>query len=289
MSIDTSELTATFAKITIPSQIKGCDCPSCISSQSIHRLIETAFDRIDPKDLIDYTSNVLITVGAPEDFRCLLPKILRHWAEDLGRKHDVYAYAHLVHAALNRNQFFMTQLTGEERDVATRFMRGHLLLRLNVEDKLWIEGKKPTHEFFGYVASYGTFTTDIPQLFDEWWQMRTPGHAVAAVLYASCFIAGRLGGKNPLFSAWTPAIGGGPPVLSSFDSSGDNERWCDVNIEYLASTFTLDFLTEKLLHAKVILRCHPQVTKIDELLLMADGKIVREYVDLLVDELMRPT
>lgn len=289
VTIDATLLNAAFSKIKVPDPIHGCDCQFCISSQAIRGLIETPVEAINPEDMSAYTSNVLVTVGGPEDFRCLLPKMLQFWAEDIEKQHSMYAYAHLLHAALNRDRFFLEQLTPDERDAATAFMRERLLARIDSEESLYIEGKTRTHEWFPYVASYGTFTPDIPRLFDEWWQMKTRGHAVAAVQYASCFIAGRLSGRNPLFAAWTPTAGGGPPSLSQYDSNATDERWLNANIAYLESTFSFEFLTKKLLEARAVLSSHPEVNKIDVLIEMSDAQTTSEFVGMLTDELRRPS
>jgi hypothetical protein len=289
VTIDTAPLISAFSKVKVPDRINGCECQFCISSQGIRGLIETPIESINSRELITYTSNVLGTVGGPADFRCLLPKMLHAWAVDIQEQHSLSAYTHLLHAALNRDRFFLEQLTQDERDAATAFMRERLLARIDSEVSLYIEGKTRTHEWFDYIASYGTFTPDIPCLFDEWWQMRTKGHAVAAVQYASCFIAGRLAGRNPLFSAWTPNTGGGPPSLSQYDSSGTGERWLDSNIAYLEAKFGFEFLMERLLHAKQILASHPQTKNIDVLIEMADARTVTEFTGTLADELRRPT
>jgi hypothetical protein len=61
--------------------------------------------------------------------------------------------------------------------------------------------------------------------------LTTVGRAVAAVQYLSCLMYEE--NENPIFSAWTPDRGGGPPSLWEFGGHLYTNRWLELNVSFL--------------------------------------------------------
>jgi hypothetical protein len=74
---------------------------------------------------------------------------------------------------------------------------------------------------------------------------------VAAVQYASALLYPD--DANPIFAAWTPHEGGGPPSLWEFKGHLYTHRWHDANIAFLRRTLTADALIDLLERAAAAL------------------------------------
>ncbi len=113
--------------------------------------------------------------------------------------------------------------------------------RLGTEKALRIHGASTSHDWFGYVASFGVFTTAFPALWDQVWQSDELGHATALLQYLSCLI---YEDSNPIFAPWTCDKGGGPPEICEYDSVGFDESWKPENLAYLSSALGSEAIRE---------------------------------------------
>lgn len=188
-----------------------------------------------------------------ELLRCLLPLCMRAWRRSL-LYDNMGGFAEQFHAALVERQS-LNLLSEGDRKAVYQFMRDSLLDRMDKETSLTIQGGKcPTYDWILFFGSYGTIVPDVESLWQAWWRMEAPGHAIAALQYASCLIYYEH--ENPVFTLWTPEEGGGVPVLWETESLGFEERWLPENVEYLRRTLTPDYLREKVRLAVQVLQGH---------------------------------
>ena len=52
--------------------------------------------------------------------------------------------------------------------------------------------------------------------------------------------------KNPIFAAWTPEKGGGPPALWECGSHMFDVGWREENLSFLSRTLSVAYVTERL-------------------------------------------
>jgi hypothetical protein len=94
------------------------------------------------------------------------------------------------------------------------------------------------------LVSYGVLFSDIETLWNEWWQTKTPGHAIAAFQYASALLYDA--GKNPVFAPWTRDKGGGAPALWDCGCHMFDVGWTEGNLSFLKRTLTVDYFKKRL-------------------------------------------
>ena len=280
-----------FRKINKPQKVKGCNCSFCISEKEIIKLLNADQKLLTCGELYSYVNNVLITVGSPDDFIFLLPAILKVWSEQLYANKDS-AYNQRLHGALIRSDldksveyldasettiavnakegFLYCHLPESLRKIVLSFMGNEIFKRIGKENSLSIIGKTSTHSWFRVFASYGVFSNNIEQLWQQWWSTPTKGHAIALVQYASCLICDEK--ANPVFAPWDPKIGGGTPLLWNYESFFFGEYWMEENLEFLKKVLSVDYLHKKLEDTQYLLK--------DPL----DAKIVTEVRNILDKE-----
>ena len=125
-----------FGDVEKPGQVRGCDCPFCISAEGIVRLLDADRRTLTCDDLIPYVANVLGTVGGPMDFAYLLPAILKVWAEEMRGYQS--AFNERLHPALLKDGFLHGYLPESRREAVVAFMREALLDRIGCETSLSI-------------------------------------------------------------------------------------------------------------------------------------------------------
>jgi hypothetical protein len=242
------ELQAAFASVPKPRKVQGDSWGIDATTEDIWRLINTEPSLLEADDFSGYIG--MCTTGGIDDLRYLLPTLLRIWHHELSAKKGSWFIEHL-HQELSRTDLIENHLNETLRSAVITFMRHSLLERIGQENPLRIVGNSPTHNWFGFMASYGVFTEDIPTLWQGLWEMPTPGHAVAVVQYASCLICKE--GDNPVFAPWRSDIGGGSPLLWDYNSMGFDERWKESNVSFLQGTLSVNYLQEHLMKAERIL------------------------------------
>lgn len=228
-----------FARVPKPAQAKGCECPSCLSDEEIHALLDSDPSKIVESDNIQvYVENVLGTIGTKEEFAYLLPLLARVWAERLDDPRD--AYPDYFWQALIRQEFFATYLSDPLKAAASEFLKAALLDRLGQEGPLrQIKGVAGIHSWLRDLSGYASVADDYHLLWTGWWDMPSAGHAVAAVEFAS--LLAFEDENNPVFHKWTPLGGGGPPDLRMCGGPWST-YWRLNNLTFLRESLTPDFM-----------------------------------------------
>ena len=201
------------------------------TSEQILELIDADPDSLKAHDFVDYLG--YCTTGGDADLRYLLPPILRIWESSLYEPDSWFT--NYFHAELGRTNIIIRALNPKLREAVYAFMVKALSQKISTETALSVEGKSPCHDWFGHLASFGVFTTEIETLWTVIWESEQSGHAIALLQYLSCLIYEE---SNPIFAPWTCDKGGGPPGLWEFDSIGFDEAWQQENLNFMASALT---------------------------------------------------
>jgi hypothetical protein len=208
-----------------------------------------------PRDLLDYALDMTYMELQPELLRHLMPLLLAAWRRDLfdGQTAGLRGFVEHFWPALLRGKAMQSVLSGTECGVVMRFMRDAILDRLDVEESLAFSGMGASP--YGWVhslVSFGVIFPDIESLWTEWWQMHTPGHAVAAFQYASALLYEA--DKNPVFAPWTRDKGGGPPSLWDCGCLMFDVGWREENLHFLRQTLSVEYIRQRLTAAQGMIK-----------------------------------
>jgi hypothetical protein len=224
-----TELAQIFREeVSRPTSVQGDSWGVDATTEDILRLIDSPADSLTAEEFLGYLG--YCTTGGDDDLRYLFPQILRIWEAEL-YKRDGW-FTQYFHEEVCRTDFVGRALSPRLRQATCDFMVRALSGRLGAEKSLEVHGMSTSHDWFGFVASFGVFTTEIPTLWTHVWQSRELGHATALLQYLSCLLYEE---SNPIFSPWTCDKGGGPPELWGYDSVGFGESWKESNLAFLSS------------------------------------------------------
>lgn len=280
-----TELAKIFHKeVRRPTKVVGDSCGVDATTEEIQRLIEADPETLKPADFSGYLG--YCTTGGDDDLRFLFPPILRIWDSTL-YEHDSWFTQHF-HAEVCRTDFLERALSPTLREAACAFMVGVLSERIGSEQALSVKGASTSHDWFGYVASFGVFTNSIPALWSAIWESQQPGHAVALLQYLSCLI---YEDSNPIFAPWTRDKGGGPPELWGFDSVGFDEAWKQENVSFMTTALTTARISDWLERASA-LHSDSQVSELSDCFLdelASKTREVDERIRLLLIALQAPS
>jgi hypothetical protein len=280
-----NELAQIFRKeVPRPTRVEGDSWGLDATTEDILRLIDSSPDSLKPGDFSGYLG--YCTTGGDDDLKFLFPPILRIWESELYERDSWFTQ--YFHAEVCRTDFVERALSPRLREAACNFMVRALSARLGSEKSLSVKGVSTSHDWFGYVASFGVFTTAIPTLWSEIWESEQPGHAIALLQYLSCLI---YKDSNPIFAPWTCDNGGGPPELWGFDSVGFDESWKDENVDFMSKALTSARIREWLERTSA-LHSGSQIAEfscffLDEL--AGAGEAVDERINLLLVALRIPS
>ncbi len=194
-------------------------------------------DRAEVRDLWEYTQDLLYGVEIQTSLLAfVLPFCLEAWREDLRGTHNGYGgFVEHFYPVLANKHVFDLHLKAEKTAAVYDFMRESILEE--IEDQRWLrysgKGSRP-YRWIGALTTFGVLLADIERLWNGWWSVDTIGKAVAAVQYISCLMYST--NENPVFAAWTPDAGGGPPSLWEFEGHLYANRWLENNIAFMRKT-----------------------------------------------------
>jgi hypothetical protein len=177
-----------------PTEVEGDSWGLDATTEDILRLIEADPDSLKPEDFSGYLG--YCTTGGDDDLRFLFPSVLRIWESELYERDSWFTQ--YFHAEVCRTDFVERALSPKLKEAACDFMVRALSDRLGSETSLSVKGVSTSHDWFGYVASFGVFTTAIPVLWSGVWESARAGHAIALLQYLSCLIYGKRPKIGPL-------------------------------------------------------------------------------------------
>jgi hypothetical protein len=229
----------------VPKQItqQPADC----DPGHYQRLCNLGGSQPDAIDLVDYVLDMKYMELQPELLRYLTPVLLTAWRQDLfeGSTAKYGGFVEQFWPALLEGSALTKVYSKVERNAFTAYLRNSILDRLDAEESLHFSGMEASpYDWVQALVSYGTLFPDVEILWTEWWQMKTPGHAVAAFQYASALMYDDT--KNPVFDSWTPDKGGGPPALWDCGAMMFGVGWKKKNLAFLKGTLSVGYFEQKL-------------------------------------------
>ncbi len=238
----------------IKSVIKSAGCPKQIKQEPFdcdpdhyRRLCDLGDAAPSGIDLVDYALDMQYMELRPELLRYLTPILLTAWRRDLfeGSSANYGGFVEQFWPALLKGSALTKVFTETERNTFIAYMRDSILDRLDTEASLQFSGMGASpYAWVQALVSYGTLFSDVETLWTEWWQMKTPGHAIAAFQYVSALMYEDA--KNPVFDPWTRDKGGGPPALWECGAIIFNVGWKQENIDFLKNTLSANYFEQKL-------------------------------------------
>jgi hypothetical protein len=206
----------------------------------------------DPIDLSAYAQDVLSEEIQEDLLIHLLPVCLQACHEDLHGTADYGGFVEHFYPLLADRGIFERVLTPAQTAMVSASMRRSILDEIDAQRALFHSGLgRAVYRWIMAVTTYGVVLPDIADLWTTWWRLDTTGRAVAAVQYASALLYPD--DANPIFAAWTPNEGGGPPCLWEFKGHLYAHRWQHANIAFLRRTLTVDAVTDLLERAAAAL------------------------------------
>lgn len=159
-------------------------------------------------DLVNYGHDMLYERSPlqPDLFRYLLPICMDVWHKDLlaNGKSEYGCFIEYFWAALANPRVLQTLNPGEYAAVEY-YMTAAILDQIDQEKHLSFSGMGASpYTWFGALGSFCVVFPALPQLWQSWWEMTTPGQACAVLQYLSCLLYED--DKNPIFSFWTPSM-----------------------------------------------------------------------------------
>jgi hypothetical protein len=239
----------------VTKAIKSTGAPRQITQQPFdydpshyRRLCDLGSNPPNASDLCDYALDMKYTELQPDLLRYLTPVLLEAWRRDLfeGDEGGYGAFVEEFWPALLKGKALHEVYSETERQAFTAYLRNTILDRMDIEDSLHFAGNKGTtsYRWIETLVSYGTLFSGVDILWNEWWRMETPGHAICAFQYVSALMYED--DKNPVFEAWTPKKGGGPPAVWACCGMMFDVGWGKENLDFLKGTLNAHYIEEKL-------------------------------------------
>jgi hypothetical protein len=218
-------------------------------------------DQPTASDLENYALDMKYMKLQPDLLRYLTPILLTAWRRDLFEG-DAAGYGGFVEyfwPALLEGEALKTVYTDRERAAFTGYIRNSILDRLDAESALQFSGMGASpYRWVQSLVSYGVVFSDVEALWDEWWQTKTPGHAMAAFQYASALMYEAE--RNPIFAPWTREKGGGAPALWDCGCHMFDVGWIEDNLSFLRRTLSVAYFKERLENALSRIQAEPAQT-----------------------------
>jgi hypothetical protein len=211
------------------------------NKEHLRRLIRLqSSERPDGNDLFAYMEDLRFTEIQTSLFVYLLPICLEVWRNDVRGVDTNYAgVVEHFYAVLADRHVFDVHLTPRQTAAVSDFMRHVILEEIDEQRGLTFRGSRARpYRWVGELTTYGIFLPDIDRLWTEWWSLSTIGRTVAAIQYISCLMYPE--NENPVFAAWTPNEGGGPPLLWELQGHVYDHCWLAPNVGFLRKTLSLE-------------------------------------------------
>ncbi|RIK75831.1 MAG: hypothetical protein DCC68_20530 [Planctomycetota bacterium] len=214
----------------------------------LHQLARTAYDKIDFGDLWYYHHDLAYVDLQPDLFAYLFPACLMDWHRTLL---DNEACSHgdsEFHYGVVHGNVLEKMLSPKQREQVESAFRDSMLYRLNRERGFVSDGKQPTaYASMARLSSLGLVSHAVPSIFQSWWELESPGHAVAALQYCSALMY--FDGENPLFDVWIEGRNVGCVLLWENDSHFLDRGWSEANVGFLRRFITLERVTQVIRNA----------------------------------------
>lgn len=219
----------------------------------------TPYDRIDFGDLWYYHHDLAYVELQPELFAHLFPVCLMDWHRTLLANEPCSHGDSEFHYGVINGDVFAKMLTPTQRDQVESVFRDSMLHRLDQERGFLYDGMDtPAYGWMFRLNSLGLISNELTELWREWWNVGTPGRAVAALQFCSGLMY--FDGENPLFELWTCDRGGGGPYLWENDAFVYDRGWPSKNVDFVREFVTTQQVARVVQDATHILHGEPEET-----------------------------
>jgi hypothetical protein len=202
-------------------------------------LARTPYDEIDFGDLWYYHHDLAYVDLQPDLFAYLFPVCLMDWHRSLL---DNEACSHgdsEFHYGVVHGNVLEKMLSPSQREQVESVFRDSMLYRLDRERGFVSDGQHLTaYAWMSRLSSLGLCSQAVPGIFQSWWELESPGHAVAVLQYCSGLMY--FDGENPLFDVWIEGRNVGCVLLWDNDSQVYDRGWLDENIAFVRNFITVD-------------------------------------------------
>lgn len=241
-------------------------------------------DRADSEDLWNYAQDLLYTNIQSTLLVYLLPFCLEAWRDDLKGNYGYGGFVEYFYPVLANRRVFEEHLNQNQAEVVSAYMRQAILEEIDEQRGLKYQGARvKPYRWIRALTTYGVLRPDMASLWAAWWSIETVGRAVAAIQYISCLMYPE--NENPVFAAWTPDKGGGPPCLWDFEGHLYQHCWLAPNIRYLQVVLNVDNVSSLLSRCSERLAGQPE--QIVATQVQADFPILSDIVQARCVELRR--
>ncbi len=223
----------------------------------LQRLARTPYKELSFSDLWYYHHDLAYVELQPDLFAYLFPACLMDWHLTLMRNEACSHGDSEFHYGIKQGKVLERMLTPQQRQDVYEFFRDSFLERLDAERGFKQSGSKtPAYGWLHRFNSLGLVMPHIDLLWSSWWNVETPGQAVAVLQYSSGLIY--FAGENPLFDAWTPDRGGGGPYLWENDSGIYDTGWLEPNVDFVRQTLSVEYVLKQAALAAERLATEPE-------------------------------
>lgn len=215
-------------------------------------------DRAEVSDIWAYTQDLLYGKEVQASLLAhVIPFCLEAWRDDLRGAEGYGGFVEYFYPVLADNRVFDLHLTPKQSAAVSSFMKEAILEEIDDQRGLHYEGSRSRpYRWFAALTTYGVLHPDIEHLWNAWWSLEAAGRAVAIVQYVSCLMYPV--NENPVFAAWTPDKGGGPPMLWEFAGHLYSHRWLETNVSFLKQALNPSRVNDALTRAVQKLRNEPE-------------------------------
>ena len=214
------------------------------NDEKLQQMGRTPYDQIDFADMWYYHHDLAYVELQAELFAHLFPVCLMDWHQTLL---DNQACSHgdsEFHYGILHGGVLEKMLTHKQLLQVNEVFSDSMLYRLDQECGFKYDGMHtPAFGWMSRLNSLGMFLENLPRLWEAWWSVETPGHAVCILQYCSGLMY--FDGENPLFDEWTCEQGGGGPYLWEHDSYLSDRGWSEANVSFIEEYVT----TERVIQA----------------------------------------
>ena len=223
----------------------------------LQELGRTRFDQIDFGDLWYYHHDLAYVELQPELFAHLFPVCLMDWHRTLLANQSCSHGDSEFHYGIIHGDVMSKMLTADQREQVEAVFRDSMLHRLDKERGFLYSGlNTPAYGWMSRLNSLGLFSKELPTLWQQWWDVNTPGRAVAVLQYCSGLMY--FEGENPLFEIWTRSRGGGGPCLWEHDAYIYDRGWPSENVDFARDFVTPERVTRVVRNAAHTLQSEPE-------------------------------
>ncbi|MCA9150099.1 MAG: hypothetical protein KDA92_12390 [Planctomycetales bacterium] len=224
--------------------------------EELQQLGRTPHDQVEFGDLWYYYHDLAYVELQPDLFAHLFPVCLMDWHRSLIANQTCAHGDSEFHKAVRRGDVFDKMLTIVQRKQVESVCRDSMLYRLDQERGFAFDGMHtPAFGWLMRMNSLGLISHELHLLWQAWWEMSTPGRAVAFLEYCSALLY--VYDESPLIDVRTGSAWHVGPCWEN-DSLLLDGGWLQENVEFIRTYVTAARITDVVHQAVRVLQNEPE-------------------------------